>query len=340
MHWMYFALVFASAVPGMEISIDYLFILLAVNAYFNFGEYMIHKYVFHSPSAIPSVYKAHWKHHEAPTMLRRLFIPIPVTLINDILLAAVAFHFLTASWMSVVSAAHISYLCFELSHYCSHQIESKIIPSRLPAFHQNHHHHCDSKPTTDFAHKPESHLASKASWARHGIQISSATKPETQLKLNEFNFGFTTPAWDIIFGTSSGKFKLQKYPFCILPISILSFANIDELARFSTVFPFVASMMQHHFAVASVFAFRECYFLVSSNVFGMVPFCFDLVILFANFLQFYTSSFRLAFLSLVGVSTPLQIVIMIALVVLTTKMKSPWTRCIFNLLCIVSHAIA
>jgi hypothetical protein len=325
MHSVYFVLVLASAVPGMEVSFHYLFILLAVNAYFNFGEYMIHKYVFHNPSTIPSVYKAHWKHHEAPTMLRRLFIPIPVTLINDVFLAAIAFHFLPASWMSVVSAAHLSYLCFELSHYCSHQIDCKIIPSRLPAFHQNHHHHCDSNPSTNIGHKTESH---------------STIKPEAPLKLNEFNFGFTTPAWDILFGTSSGKFKLQQYPLCFLPISILSFANINELARFTTVFPVIASIMQRYFAVALVFASRECYILVSGNVFGMVPFCFDLVILLANFLQLYMSSFSLNLFSLVDVPTSLQILIMIVLAVLTSKMKSPWMRCIFNLLCMVSHAIA
>jgi hypothetical protein len=130
-------------------------------------------------------------------MLRRLFIPIPVTLINDMFLASLAFHFIHTYWMSVVSAAHISYLCFELSHYSSHQFNSKIIPSRLPAFHQNHHRHCDSKPSFDSAPKPEP---------------SVENKPETHMALNEFNFGFTTPAWDIIFGTSSGKFKLRQYP--------------------------------------------------------------------------------------------------------------------------------
>jgi hypothetical protein len=80
--------------------------------------------------------------------------------------------------------------------------------------------------------------------------------------------------------------------------------------------------------------------LVSGNVFGMVPFCFDLVILLANFLQLYMSSFSLNLFSLVDVPASLQILIMIVLAVLTSKMKSPWMRCIFNLLCMVSHAIA
>jgi sterol desaturase/sphingolipid hydroxylase (fatty acid hydroxylase superfamily) len=179
----YFSFVFALFIYGFEFNTNYLLTFLFTNMYYTGGEYLFHRLTFHNSDYFPKLTKSHSKHHDEPTNERRLFIPIAVTITNDILFALLN-YMLNMNVMYFISASHLSYLLFEASHYASHIPNNYLIlPNRLVAFH-NHHHH---DPT--------------------------------------INFGFTTPAWDIMFGTAS-NFPISKYPFSRIPLSIVSFIKI------------------------------------------------------------------------------------------------------------------
>lgn len=172
----YFLTVFITAIAWLELSWTYLLYFVVVNSYFTLGEYLIHRFVFHHLSP-----RAHQKHHDDPTKFSRLFIPIPVTLVNNGILFLIA----KDNVYMIMSAAHLSYLLFEWAHYASHYpMTQLILPSRLISFHHSHHTN------------------------------------------NTHNFGFTTPFWDIVFGTSSAQFKWSDYPLSCLPISVLSFIRL------------------------------------------------------------------------------------------------------------------
>ena len=178
----YFFCVTLSALYGIEWNPSYLTTLLLTNVYYTAGEYLFHRITFHSPVRFPALSLAHSKHHDQPTNEKRLFIPIAVTLMNDVFFIAVN-AYLKTNILHFISASHLSYLAFEVSHYASHLPLSYVpLPSRLIAFH--HHHHAN----------------------------------------DQMNYGFTTPAWDLLFGTSS-HFSIKHYPLCYVPLSIVSFLH-------------------------------------------------------------------------------------------------------------------
>jgi len=190
MKWsLYFMWVGLVAVYGFEPTCDYFLILCLVNSYYTLGEYIFHRHTFHSPDKFPTITRLHAKHHEIPENQNRLFIPISVTLFNDMILAGVVYLLggVVTTWLS---AAHFSYLLFEYAHYSTHSSTlGSLLPARLIAFH--HYHHV----------------------------------------LDSVHFAFTTPYWDILFGTTrrTDSFRLQDYPLSWLPLSVVSFLSRNEL---------------------------------------------------------------------------------------------------------------
>lgn len=190
MKWpLYFTWVGMVAAYGFEPTYDYFLTLCIVNSYYTLGEYLFHRYTFHSPDKFPTITRLHAKHHEAPEHQNRLFIPIPITFCNDLLLAGIIYGLggVITKWLS---AAHLSYLLFEYAHYGTHSsIISWLLPARLIAFH--HYHHV----------------------------------------LDSVHYAFTTPYWDILFGTTrrSDSFRLYDYPLSWLPLSVISFLSRNEL---------------------------------------------------------------------------------------------------------------
>lgn len=162
---------------------SYGLICMIVNAYYTLGEYIIHRYGFHLIFE-----KIHKKHHDDPKRYYRLFIPIPITLINECILVALSYLCCWNHVLAIASAAHFSYLLFELAHYASHYptgtLVSFFLPRRLISFHYSHH--MDDR----------------------------------------YNFGFTTPCWDILFKTSKVPFDLYEYPLSMFPFSVVSFLTI------------------------------------------------------------------------------------------------------------------
>lgn len=186
----YFTWVGLVAGYGAEYSWDYLVTFGLVNTYYTLGEYLFHRFTFHSHEQFPVITRIHAKHHQEPDHPNRLFIPIKVTLLNDILLACIV-YLCGGRILSWLSAAHVSYLLFEYAHYTTHIPNMGLInlPSRLTAFH--HYHHV----------------------------------------ANTLHFAFTTPYWDILFGTirSPSAFRLRDYPLSWLPLSVVSFLSRNEL---------------------------------------------------------------------------------------------------------------
>lgn len=75
------------------------------------------------------------------------------------------------------------------------------------------------------------------------------------------NFGFTTPAWDILFHTSS-HFSLYHYPFSFLPLSILSFLSIHEI----TILSNLIYIYPAHYSYLHQFYFHSIYYLFTGFV--------------------------------------------------------------------------
>ena len=180
----YFSTILISAIYFLSISTlpvySHLCIFLLINSYYTLGEYIIHKYLFHD-----MIKEIHKKHHDDPMKYYRLFIPIRVTVFNDILLFLFGWTFFHDYLLPIMASAHLSYLLFEYCHYSSHYKNCTFLPPRrLIAFHHLHH-------------------------------------------FNERgHFGFTTPFWDIVFGTTTHTFPLSYYPLSFLPISVISFLSI------------------------------------------------------------------------------------------------------------------
>lgn len=185
----YFTWVSLIAGYGMEATPDYLLTLCLVNTYYTLGEYLFHRFTFHAPHRFPGITRLHAKHHQQPDHPNRLFIPMRITLFNDVLLACVV-YLCGGRVLSWLSAAHVSYLLFEYAHYGTHLPHTgRLLPARLTAFHHYHH-------VVDSVH-----------------------------------YAFTTPYWDILFGTTrrSDSFQLRDYPLSWLPLSVVSFLSCNEL---------------------------------------------------------------------------------------------------------------
>jgi hypothetical protein len=202
---LYFTGIFLSALYFLYTSFQYnlsiyLFLLcfFTIHIYYTFGEYIIHKYFFHK------IFKnIHQKHHEDPKKYYRLFIPIKITLINELILFCVSYfisYYLFGNIFilyPILSSAHFSYLLFEFSHYISHyysHYSHYLFPKRVVSFHNFHH-------------------------------------------INDnYHFGFTTPFWDIVFGTCKNKFDFTEYPLSFIPLSIVSFLHVEQIVVLSNIF--------------------------------------------------------------------------------------------------------
>jgi Fatty acid hydroxylase superfamily len=144
----YFTFVTITSIYGFEFSLDYLYALLLTNLYYTAGEYIFHRFTFHNPTYFSGLTHAHSKHHDQPTNEKRLFIPIIVTLFNDLFFILIGYLFNFYNLLHFISASHLSYLLFEASHYASHLPSSFLyLPKRLLAFHHHHHH----QPTMNFS---------------------------------------------------------------------------------------------------------------------------------------------------------------------------------------------
>jgi len=189
---LYFLSVFLTGIYGCynfyntEGFLTYLFVFCIVNSYYTFGEYVIHRYLFHNLFE-----KLHNKYHKEPKKYYRLFIPIHITLLNDIMLCLISYFLFPRFFSGIMSSAHFSYLLFEATHYVAHySSESKLsflFPKRLISFHYFHH--------TD----------------------------------DDYNYGFTTPFWDILFEKNKSRFPFKEYPLSIFPLSVVSFLSLDEI---------------------------------------------------------------------------------------------------------------
>ena len=185
----YFTWVSLVAGYGMEATPDYLLTLCLVNTYYTLGEYLFHRFTFHAPHRFPGITRLHAKHHQQPDHPNRLFIPIWITLFNDILLACLV-HLCGGRVLSWLSAAHVSYLLFEYAHYGTHLPDTgRLLPARLTAFHHYHH-------VVDSVHY-------------------AFTTPYWDIL-----FGTTR---------RSDSFTLQNYPLSWLPLSVVSFLSCNEL---------------------------------------------------------------------------------------------------------------
>jgi len=185
-YFLYFTSVFLVFLYGFEFSFIYMKTFIVVNTYYTFGEYIFHRFTFHS-ELFYNISRGHLKHHKDPHNDRAFFIPIPITLFNDILIFGIMMicNDSLDKIIRVISCAHLSYLLFELSHYGTHY-RLPYLPKRLLGFHEYHHHE------------------------------------------SRCNFGFTTPSWDILFGTCN-PLALDIYPLSFLPISIISFLSVNDL---------------------------------------------------------------------------------------------------------------
>ena len=132
-----------TCIYGIELNFSYILTFLLTNIYYTAGEYFFHKVTFHNPDYFFTLSKSHSKHHDQPTNEKRLFIPIIVTLINDILFILIN-YFCYSNIIHFISASHFSYLLFEIAHYSSHIPNYILLPKRLISFH-NHHHYNDTK---------------------------------------------------------------------------------------------------------------------------------------------------------------------------------------------------
>jgi len=99
-------------------------------------EYLIHRFVLHGSS----MSLVHGKHHDKPHDLKRIFVPMGLTM------ALAAGHYIPIwlLWGHEIGLANllsqiICYACFEWVHYDCHVIRSRLLrgPRR---FHTNHHH--------------------------------------------------------------------------------------------------------------------------------------------------------------------------------------------------------
>ena len=172
---------------------SYLIIFLTINFYYTLIEYIIHRFFFHM-NRFEQYF--HQKHHDNPKQDYRLFIPIHITLVNEVILGIVSYLFFNDYFLAILSSTHFSYLLFEMVHYCAHHpltFFSYFIPKRLISFHYMHH-----------------------------IE-------------EDYNYGFTTPFWDILCGTSMSSFNVCYYPFSLVPISVVSFIDLDELVVLSII---------------------------------------------------------------------------------------------------------
>jgi hypothetical protein len=144
----YFTFVFILFIYGFKCNIHYLCTFLVTNMYYTLGEYVFHRFTFHNSILSPALTRSHSKHHDQPTNEKRLFIPITVTLLNDILFIFIN-YMCNMNVLYFLSASHLSYLLFEASHYTSHIPNLFIyLPKRLVSFHT--HHHFDSTKNFGF----------------------------------------------------------------------------------------------------------------------------------------------------------------------------------------------
>jgi len=223
---------FLHAYLKLNISIyTFLICFFIINIYYTFAEYIIHRYFFHD--ILKNIHK---KHHDEPKQYYRLFIPIKITLINEFILACTSYllsYYFCGNEIAVypiLLSARLSYLLFEFSHYVSHYYSyysKNFISYFIPKRLVSFHqfHHID----------------------------------------DNYHFGFTTPFWDILFNTCKNRFDITEYPLCFLPISIISFINVEQLVTLSNIFYLYPSFVCHQLNWTSLSLFYFLTGLVSGT---------------------------------------------------------------------------
>lgn len=109
---------------------------------FTLQEYLAHRFLLHRDEG--TIASAHAKHHRYATDLRRVFVPIPVTLL-------LAFGNVLGVWMlwpaatpSVAMSMILCYLLFEFAHLASHTAQAPGLLDGVRRHHLLHHTRSDT----------------------------------------------------------------------------------------------------------------------------------------------------------------------------------------------------
>jgi len=135
-------------------------------ASWTFQEYCAHRWLMHELKS--SIRTAHFSHHKEPMHLKKIFIPILLTLLfatgN-----ALPIYYIWGTWPAAINLASsiLCYCSFELIHYSCHCVDKKSLLGVLMTGPRFFH-------------------------ARHHVLSTD--------KLNQQNYGFTSATWDILFG--------------------------------------------------------------------------------------------------------------------------------------------
>jgi hypothetical protein len=94
----------------------------------------------------------------------------------------------------------------------------QMLPRRLEMFHAQHHSH----------------------QSRHSHKSRQSSQDSIEVGNN--HYGFTTPAFDVLFQTLKGTLPIMQFPLQRLPISIVSFWSTDELLVVTNVFYLIPAL--------------------------------------------------------------------------------------------------
>jgi hypothetical protein len=141
--------------------------------------------------------KAHYKHHEMPGDMGKIFIPIVLTLTFALMNVAPIF-WLFGKWVALSNFASsiLCYLSFEWVHYDCHSKNGSWLLQGPRRFHLLHH----------------------------------AVKPEVDANRQQ-NYGFTSAAFDLAFSTCDGHTQKSAYsfllwiPFPVVPLVVHNIFN-------------------------------------------------------------------------------------------------------------------
>jgi hypothetical protein len=158
-----------------------------------FQEYWVHRFFMHNGD-IQSMQYAHFKHHKEMHNMKRIFIPIVITMGFALLnfgMFVLALGYSEAFVNFICNS--ICYMLFEFVHWNCHVDNYYSVFKSLRSFHLKHH--------------------------------AISTKSSMQV-----NYGFTSATWDLVFHTADYATKIHTLKWILLiPYPIVPFILVDIL---------------------------------------------------------------------------------------------------------------
>lgn len=110
---------------------------------FTLQEYLAHRFLLHEVPSRAS--RSHAGHHKYNIDIRRIFVPVPVTIFLALITALTSWMVDSDTMPSVVMSMIVGYLLFEFSHYASHVPQETRLLNRLRKHHLMHHTRSNTK---------------------------------------------------------------------------------------------------------------------------------------------------------------------------------------------------